>query len=301
MNTYTITTDDTLRETVQHGSRNYPFAYYLEDVWQFDFHCMDWHWHHELEFVSIAEGSALCLVGTDKIELPRGCGLFINSGILHRFEAKDTALMPNIVFSPALLAPEGSLIYKKYIQPLISSSASWQMLSPEVEWQNQILKLLEQIYKLQEQKDTNELHTMRLLFQIWEILSAHFPLSSESSGISRLSHRQARLQIMMQFIHDYYKEGITLEEIAASASVSKSSALQIFQSGIHISPVSYLIQYRLMQAAGLLHTTEKPISSIAEETGFTSAGYFCRKFKERYQMTPNEYRRKRAYVTEAVR
>lgn len=95
---------------------------------------------------------------------------------------------------------------------------------------------------------------------------------------------------MMQYIHDHYTEEITLEMIAASASISKSGALHIFQS-IHISPVAYLIQYRLAQAAKLLHTTQKSVASIAEETGFASSGYFCRKFRQHYHMSPNEYRR----------
>lgn len=99
---------------------------------------------------------------------------------------------------------------------------------------------------------------------------------------------------MMQYIHDHYTEEISLEMIAASASISKSGALHIFQTGIHIAPVSYLIQYRLAQAAGQLYTTQKSVSSIAEETGFTSAGYFCRKFRQHYHMSPNAYRRKKA-------
>ena len=43
MDYFKITTDETLRETVQHGSERYPFAYYPEDIWQFDFHRIDWH------------------------------------------------------------------------------------------------------------------------------------------------------------------------------------------------------------------------------------------------------------------
>lgn len=43
---------------------------------------------------------------------------------------------------------------------------------------------------------------------------------------------------MMQYIHDHYMEEITLEMIAASASISKSGALHIFQSGIHSSPAA---------------------------------------------------------------
>ena len=102
-----------------------------------------------------------------------------------------------------------------------------------------------------------------------------------------------RLQIMMQYIHEHYAEEITLEMIAASASISKSGALHIFQSGIHCSPVAYLIQYRLAQAARQLYTTQKSVASIANETGFTSAGYFCRKFRQYYNRSPKEYRKKK--------
>ena len=288
-----IITDDTLRETLQHGDSSYPFAYYLENIWQFDFHCVDWHWHHELEFMTLTEGSLLCLVGTDKLELSEGYGMFINSSILHRFEASDDVLLPNIVFSPGLLAPEHSLIYKNYIHPVITSFAPYQVFDPQVEWQGGILQLLAQIYSLQEQTERRELRTMQLLFQIWDLLTRHLAPPSGLDGIHRLSHRQARLQVMMQYIHDHYPEELTLDKIAASASISKSGALHIFQSGIRIPPVAYLIQSRLMQAADQLYTTEKSVSAIAEDTGFASAGYFCRKFKERYQMSPLEYRRRK--------
>ena len=50
--------------------------------------------------------------------------------------------------------------------------------------------------------------------------------------------------------------------IAASAFISKSGALHIFQTGIHCSPVAYLIQYRLVQAAEQLCITQKSVSSI---------------------------------------
>lgn len=293
MEIYKITTDETLRETIRHGSNSYPFAYYPENIWQFDFHRIDWHWHHELEFLFVADGTALCLVGADKIELHKGCGIFINSGVLHRFEAKCSTFAPNIVFSPTLLASQKSLIYEKYILPIINSSVSYQIFSPYTTWENDALQLLSQIFILQETKQDNELCTLQLLFQLWNILLKNLDLDSGSGGIHRLNHKQARLQAMMQYIHDHYMEEITLEMIAASASISKSGALHIFQSGIHISPVAYLIQYRLAQAAEQLHTTQKSVSSIAEETGFTSSGYFCRKFRQHYHMSPNEYRQKK--------
>lgn len=290
MGRYRTSTDETLRETAQHGSCGFPFAFYQEDIWQFDFHCIDWHWHHELEFVFVEDGAVVCSVGADQLELRKGCGLFINSGILHRFSSGGSTSIPNIVFSPALLAPEKSLIYEKYIAPVVSASVPYQIFDPHTAWQNQVLLNLSEIFALQEADEKNELRTVRLLLQIWDMLWEHLDPSPVSAVPHHLDHRQARLQAMMQYIHDHYREALTLERIAASASISKSGALHLFQSGIHISPVAYLIQYRLAQAAGLLCATRKTVSSIAEEAGFASPGYFCRKFREHYHMSPNEYR-----------
>lgn len=104
---------------------------------------------------------------------------------------------------------------------------------------------------------------------MWDTLARNLNLDSGANTPHRLTHKQAGLQTMMQYIHDHYMEEITLDMIAASASVSKSGTLQIFQSVIHISSVAYLIQYRLAQAAGQLHTTRIPsISPITFPVSF---------------------------------
>lgn len=290
MNSFKIHTDDTLRETIPHGSEAYPFAYYPEDIWQFDFHCIDWHWHHELEFMTVEKGCAVCLAGTEKFVLEKGCGLFINSGILHRFEADSSVFIPNIVFSPDLTAPPKILIYEKYILPVLKSGVPFLIFSPQSGWQNEILQLLRQIFSIQE-TEKNELRTVQLVLQMWEILYSHFDFTAAPDKTTHFSHQQARLQTMMQYIHDRYMEELALEDIAAAASISKSGALQIFQSLIHTSPVAYLIRYRLGRAAKQLAATEKTVSAIAAETGFANAGYFCRKFRQHYHMSPKEYRR----------
>lgn len=259
MDYFKITTDETLRETVQHGSERYPFAYYPEDIWQFDFHRIDWHWHHELEFLYVAEGTAICFIGTSKVELHKGCGIFINSGVLHCFEARSSTFTPNIVFAPTLLASENSLIYEKYILPVINSAVEYQIFDPNSTSERSALQLMLQIFELQGNGQDNELCTIQLLLQFWNILFKDGGWNSDSDSLQRLNHNQARLQIMMQYIQEHYAEEITLEMIAASASISKSGALHIFQSGIHCSPVAYLIQYRLPDNFILLKNRLPPL------------------------------------------
>lgn len=286
-----IKTDETLRETVCHGSDEYPFKYYKEDIWLFDFHCIDWHWHSEVEFVFIENGTAEFLVGSGRHVLTSGTGIFINSQVIHRFEASESVIIPNIVFSPSLLSPEESLIYRKYIQPLLDSSMECLILSPEIPWQNDVLKDLLSVFNIQEKEDLCELKTAELLLKIWSSVYENENISERVPSSKASAHTQAQLQIMMQYIHKNYREHITLENIAQTVSLSKSSALNIFSKYLHISPVSYLVNYRLKRSAKLLASTDGSIYSIARDTGFENVGYFCRKFKKLFGVTPGEYRK----------
>ena len=167
-----IRTDETLRETTCHGSEEYPFKYYKEDIWLFDFHCIDWHWHSEVEFVFIEKGTAEFLVGSGRRILTEGTGIFINSQIIHRFEASESVIIPNIVFSPTLLSAEDSLIYRKYVQPLLDSSIECLVFSPEIPWQNDVLNNLKNLFDVQENEDMHEIKTVELLLKIWDTMYA---------------------------------------------------------------------------------------------------------------------------------
>jgi len=285
-----IMTDETLMENIQHGSPAFPLQYYYEDIWDFDFHCIDWHWHPELEYVYVQSGQAICFMGEEKLTVRAGNGLLINSRVIHRFEAESSTIIPNVVFSPFLLTSENSLIYQKYLQPFIDSGANYFLFDPSVHWQAVCIQKMKEVFESQERQEAEEIVTVTSLLGFWNELYRHGYPENEPVEQKTNCTNQARLQIMMQFIQEHYQERICLEDIGAAVHIGKSMTLQIFHQGIHQSPISYLIQFRLKQAAKLLVSTEKTISRIAEETGFESSTYFCRKFKELYGITPKDYR-----------
>lgn len=279
--------DERFLEQTRHGEAEFPFRFYKEDVWAFDFHCIDWHWHPEVEFIYAEKGEISCFVGTEQFILPEGCGLFVNSSVLHRYEAARSVSMPNIVFSPELLGAKSGRVYQNYIAPVLESAAPYLLFRPSADGQREILQHLLRIFRLQETGD-NELQTVAALLELWQQVYLHIPLpSGQRSGDKG---RRAQLQVMMQFIHANFNRQITLQEIAQSVHISESSALQLFRRGIHLSPVAYLIQYRLKRAADLLATTNKTVAAVAYESGFSDAGYFCRTFRKFYGQTATEYR-----------
>lgn len=56
--------------------------------------------------------------------------------------------------------------------------------------------------------------------------------------------------------------------------------------------VDYLRDYRLTIASRLLTTSDSSILDIAAESGFENLSYFNRVFKQKYSMTPRQFRKK---------
>lgn len=65
----------------------------------------------------------------------------------------------------------------------------------------------------------------------------------------------------------------------------------IFKNIVGMAPWNYVLECRIRYAAEQIATTPKRISDVAFEAGFNDKFYFSRKFRERFQKTPSEYRR----------
>ena len=285
-----ILTDEEFMEIKPHGSSDYPFQYYYDNLELFDFHCIEWHWHREFEFLYVESGKVLCGIGEKQIILSEGDAIFINSKILHRFYASSGGVIPNFVCMPEFIAPENSLVYKKYILPIISSNMAFQCFQSAEPWQARIIQIMIKIMETQENEIIRELSTLALLQNLWLIFYENVKLSDKEKMQTVDEAAQKRVQLMMQYIHENYKHGLSLNEIASHIGVSKSTALHLFQRFLHTTPVNYLIEYRLQAASRLLKNMNKKVKTIAYESGFHNVDYFCRLFKNRYHVTPSEYR-----------
>ena len=287
-----ILTDENMMETIQHGSKEYPFHFYYDNLELFDFHCIEWHWHTEFEFVYVETGTVYFGISEKQFALSEGQGVFINSKILHRYFSQEKAIVPNFVLMPYFIAAQDSLIYQKYVLPIMASPMDYQIFSSDIPWQAEVLSLMREMMAAQEKASDVELVNSYLIQKIWHILYQNTDVEYMGKKENYSASSQARLQLMMQYIHQKFAYNISLRDIADQAKVSKSTALNLFQRYLGISPVTYLINYRLQEAAKLLASTEKKVTVISKDTGFDSVDYFCKAFKKYYKLTPTEYRKK---------
>ena len=269
-----ILTDENMMETIQHGRSDYPFRFYYDNLTLFDFHCVEWHWHVEFEFLFVEKGTAVFWAGEKQFVLEKGQGFFVNSKILHRFYSEKGAVIPNFVFVPTFIAPQHSLLYKKYVEPLEHAALECLVFTPAVPWQAEVLAVIKDIVEVQKEEKENELKTSFLTQKLWHLIYSHTRETVLDERKEAFISPQARLQLMMQYIHQHFDKKLSLEEIAEQASVSKSTALNLFRRYLHDTPVHYLIKYRLQEAANLLLKTEKKVIVMSQNVGFENIDYF---------------------------
>lgn len=287
-----IITDENGMEKTLHGTPGFQFEYYNDNIHHYEHQLIDWHWHHEFEFVLVEKGSVLCSANGQVLRLNAGEGVFINSGVLHRFDpAGQEGLMPNILFAPEFIAPGESVIYEKYVRPLQNKAVKFVRLDTGAVWKQDILARLKSLIHLCEIR--NEMYEMQAHIQcceIWMHLWRHIS-QTEIEAVPRMDVYMHRIKEMIMYIEHHYHKRIALSDIAAAAKISKTEAMRCFRIHLKTSPIRYLNQYRLNCARVLLRESGKSITDIALGVGFESASYFNRLFKNELHCTPGEFRR----------
>jgi len=93
------------------------------------------------------------------------------------------------------------------------------------------------------------------------------------------------------FIHQDFLADHSLEELAAKLDVTDRHMRQVFRAEFGVSPVEYWQTQRLLLAKQLLTDSRLPVTSVALASGFQSLRRFNVALKERYRVTPTEFRK----------
>jgi AraC family transcriptional regulator, exoenzyme S synthesis regulatory protein ExsA len=84
---------------------------------------------------------------------------------------------------------------------------------------------------------------------------------------------------------------LELEHFAKLCNRSLSSFKRDFETIYKTTPGKWLLQKRLEHARKLLVTTRKSLTDILFDSGFENQAHFSRVFKERFNLTPMQYRK----------
>ncbi|MBD2077174.1 helix-turn-helix transcriptional regulator [Phormidium sp. FACHB-592] len=106
-----------------------------------------------------------------------------------------------------------------------------------------------------------------------------------------VQNAEALLGQVFKFIEANYHQSIGLNDVAQAVGYSPAYLTDLVRRQTGQPVHGWIIERRLTEACRLLRETTDSASQIAEITGYQTAGYFFRQFRQRYGTTPQAWRK----------
>ena len=121
------------------------------------------------------------------------------------------------------------------------------------------------------------------------MLTMHRRMARSTSRIA--SFIQDEMDRARDYFEQHYNEDISIEQYAASRSMSSSWFNRSFRNAMGTSPMKYILDIRIRNAQLLIETTDYPIGDIATIIGYDNPMYFSRLFRKAKGLSPAKYRK----------
>ncbi|MEC0369753.1 GH39 family glycosyl hydrolase [Paenibacillus chibensis] len=244
------------------------------------------HWHNSMEIIFVLRGTLEATVDNRRHRLSEGDVLVINSSHVHEVIGLDLNIIATFLIPDAYIRSNLKGMDSVYFEcdSRLAGKEQRQGL-------DRIRQLLAEMVQLRYKRgDVYELEMQIRMLGVLSALAQQFRTEARSEAMNE-KYKERMLRII-SYIDDHYEEPISLQTIADREFLSVPYLSKFFSDNIGLNFQSYLTSIRLKNAVEeLLSCDEERISDLALKHGFPNAKSFYSAFKNRYHMTPNEYRK----------
>lgn len=249
------------------------------------------HTHDFHEIAIVYSGKGVHLTQQGSYEIQAGDILSIKPGQLHGFKKIDNLVIMNLLVRPSFFTED----------PLgLSQVAGFSSLFAQELKQNstiahvrmnqlQLFEVRAIIESIQQEIMTQQSgYVPQSVALFMQLIVFVLRVNSNKDFSSSSSKNSAAM--LIKHIEKNFRKTITMTDLVEISGLSESSILRTFKRITGYPPFVYQNRIRMFAAINELISTEKDITQIALDTGFSDSNYFSRSFKKFMKMTPTEYR-----------
>lgn len=255
------------------------------------------HKHNYIEIMYMCSGKTTHIINdTTTIILEKGDLLFLNQYSYHEIEeAKEEDIGINFIILPEFFDEVLPMISKDNVlsdflvntlrQNTTKATYLHFKVADVLPVQNLIENMIWSILHKQYYQNPFIQTTMGLLFM---------QLVNQTNRIDYNGDKQQVNAIVMKVLHyieAHYKEA-SLTDLANEMNLSVSNISRIIKSNTGCTFKELLQNKRFQQAIHLLLATTLPVTDIIYRVGYDNTSYFHRMFRQKYAMSPKDYREK---------
>lgn len=248
------------------------------------------HWHSEVEITYAFAGHAIHYIdGKIYTEAPEKM-LITNSESIHKI-ISDTDIPDDIEIVATVL-----IINYDFLKELIPDLPQKYFLT-EVHSDGDAIRNLMVYFSAyaDNQKPLQPYEELNLIGKMYELLyllcrdaladrEEVYPINNEKN--------MERLRGIMLYVNQYYTEPLRQQAIAKKFYFTTEYFSRFFHKNTGMTFKEYLMRVRVKKAKDEILQTEKTMLEVAMDCGFTDSRSLIRAFKEVYDITPYQFRKK---------
>ncbi|OYX25480.1 MAG: AraC family transcriptional regulator [Flavobacteriales bacterium 32-35-8] len=246
---------------------------------------------NEACFLFIKEGQSIVKSPTEKLNIYASESVLLKCGDYFADLIQNSKHEHCKIFAVHLHRDILKELYKDEIPSFIKSNSK-KHFAQKIESINIIIHFIESLdFYFQNPAMVND---ELLKLKIKELILLLLQTNNAENILSLFSHlftpRQASLK---EIIQTHIFSNLTVSNLAALSGRSLSVFKRDFENYFHNTPANYIKEQKLLRANELLISTDFSVSEICYEVGFSDTSHFTKLFKQKYLLTPSEYRKAR--------
>ncbi len=235
------------------------------------------HLHEAIEMIYVTDGTLELGVGPELYHMDTGDFAIVFPNVIHHYQVFGTHV------NKAIYLCVDPKLFPTYLSDLQKYTPQY----PVIERNRLHTDVVNAVMVLSNDEENNQILVQAYVQMIMaHVFSEMEMVSKDSIGGNDIIYG------VVEYVAKNFRENISLDKMAFNLGVNKYVLSRMFAKTFHCNFNKYVNGVRLEYASVLLQSTQESITNICLECGFESQRTFNRVFKERYKLTPREYRKK---------
>lgn len=252
------------------------------------------HKHNYIEFNYVYQGKLTQIIDNKEITLQKGELIFLNQYITHEIRASsEEDIIINFIVRPEFfdyiitLLDNENIISKFLLTTLYTDYDEGEYLYFKVSERKNIQDLVEKIITELYTSSIMKKATIKLLVGL---LLVELIKNSQDIEIYSVDNYEKMLIIQsLKYIEEFYNKA-TLLELSEKLNQPDYKLSKLIKKHTEMTFKELLQEKKLSKAVELIKSTNYSVVEILEYIGYENPTYFYKIFKEKFGMTPREYK-----------
>lgn len=243
------------------------------------------HSHMAIEIIVVKSGDLNCYINGDTISVQANQTILINSNIVHKLSSNKAEIMyMQIDINSYLDSNYHNDFMALYEFILISKAKPYLIFSDNREIDEILQKISTKYY---EKDESSSWYLKAYIYELIAFMHSHSLVKPPTSFTTQIT----KIESIVRYLDNNFKSPINLEDICVATGYNKYTVCHLFKIATGGTVFEYVNFLRTHYAAQMLKQNDDSILEIATKSGFSSAAYFCRVFKNIMGCAPSEYRK----------